>query len=171
MSGAPLAGPDPAHPPTVHPPTAVVSGYASLFGSLDDAGDLVMRGAFHRSLRERGPAGIRFLWQHDPARPIGVFEEMREDRTGLFVKGRLLTGTATGREAAVLIAAGALDGLSIGFRARSARRDPHTGIRRLHDIDLWEVSLVTFPLHPGARLAAPGPLAQPTLKHRSLRPS
>jgi HK97 family phage prohead protease len=57
----------------------------------------------------------------------------------------------------VLVAAGALDGLSIGFRTRSARRDPATGLRRIFDIDLWEVSLVTFPLHPGARIDVPGP--------------
>lgn len=134
-----------------------ISGYASLFGVPDDASDVVVRGAFRRSLNERGIQGIRMLWQHDPGRPIGIWDEAREDRLGLRITGRLLAGTAAGREAAVLVAAGALDGLSIGFRTRSARRDPATGLRRIFDIDLWEVSLVTFPLHPGARIDAPGP--------------
>ena len=136
---------------------ARVSGYASLFGTPDDALDLVLRGAFRRSIRERGAGGIRFLWQHDPARPIGVWESVREDARGLHLSGRLVTTTQAGRDAAALVGEGALDGLSIGFRTRSARRDPASGIRRIHDIDLWEVSLVTFPLHPLARLdARPG---------------
>jgi hypothetical protein len=132
-----------------------VAGYASLFATPDDARDLIVRGAFRRSLSERGPGGIRFLWQHDPARPIGVWDRVFEDARGLRVEGRLLTGTAAGADAVQLVAGGALDGLSIGFRTRSARRDPATGVRRVFDIDLWEVSLVTFPLHPGARLDAP----------------
>jgi hypothetical protein len=137
---------------------ARVSGYASLFGTPDDALDLVLRGAFRRSLKERGAGGIRFLWQHDPARPIGVWDAVREDARGLHLAGRLVTDTRAGRDAAALVREGALDGLSIGFRTRSARRDPASGIRRIHDIDLWEVSLVTFPLHPLARLdAPPGP--------------
>ncbi|MCC4246231.1 HK97 family phage prohead protease [Stappia indica] len=131
-----------------------ISGYASVFGAPDDALDMVMRGAFRRSLAERGAQGIRFLWQHDPARPIGVWESAREDAHGLYLSGRLVTDTRTGRDAAALVAAGALDGLSIGFRTRSARRDPQSGLRRIFDIDLWEVSLVTFPLHPMARLDA-----------------
>ena len=137
----------------------VISGYASLFGTADDARDLVIRGAFHRSLRERGAHGIRLLWQHDPARPIGVWEHVREDARGLRVRGRILTGTALGREVALLVSRRALDGLSIGFRTRSARKDARTGLRRVFDIDLWEVSLVTFPLHPMARIDAPGSAA------------
>ncbi|WP_349360074.1 HK97 family phage prohead protease [Stappia sp.] len=137
----------------------VIAGYASLFGVADDARDLVMRGAFRRSLKERGAEGIRLLWQHDPARPIGVWDALREDRRGLWVRGRILTSTALGRDAAQLVRNRALDGLSIGFRTRSARRDPRAGVRRVFDIDLWEVSLVTFPLHPDARIAAPGPAA------------
>lgn len=133
---------------------ARISGYASVFGIPDEAHDVVVRGAFRRSLKERGAAGIRMLWQHDPGKPIGIWDEAHEDRLGLRLAGRLLTATAAGREAALLVAAGALDGLSIGFRARSARRDPASGMRRIFDIDLWEVSLVTFPLHPAARLDA-----------------
>ena len=144
---------------------ARISGYASVFAIPDEAHDVVVRGAFRRSLKERGAAGIRMLWQHDPAKPIGVWDDVHEDRLGLRLAGRLLTATAAGREAALLVAAGALDGLSIGFRARSARRDPATGMRRIFDIDLWEVSLVTFPLHPAARLdASPAAISRTALR-------
>ncbi|MCA1241382.1 HK97 family phage prohead protease [Stappia stellulata] len=152
-----------ARPPLAGESVAV-SGYASLFATPDDARDLVVRGAFRRSLSERGASGIRFLWQHDPAKPIGVWDRAFEDARGLRVEGRLLTRTAAGAEAAHLLAGGALDGLSIGFRTRSARRDPTTGVRRVFDIDLWEVSLVTFPLHPGARLDVPGTAAVSPLR-------
>ncbi|SDT98937.1 HK97 family phage prohead protease [Stappia sp. ES.058] len=144
--------------------SVAVAGYASLFATPDHARDLVVRGAFRRSLAERGPRGIRFLWQHDPAKPIGVWERVFEDARGLRVEGRLLTQSAAGGEAALLLAGGALDGLSIGFRTRSARRDPQTGVRRVFDIDLWEVSLVTFPLHSGARLDVPGTAAVTPLR-------
>lgn len=132
-----------------------IRGYAALFGDTDTAGDLIEPGAFGASLRRRGTSGIRMLWQHDPARPIGVWTEIREDREGLYVEGRLALGTQAGREAAELVAAGALDGLSIGFRPRLARRGVGATRRRLVTIDLWEISLVTFPMHERARLIAP----------------
>ncbi|MBA5776360.1 HK97 family phage prohead protease [Stappia sp. F7233] len=133
-------------------PAFRIKGYASLFGIADEGGDTVMAGAFRRSLRQRSASGIRFLWQHDPARPIGVWEEMREDERGLFVRGSLIAGLPLADEARLLIRAGAVDGLSIGFRARNALRDPRSGTRRLYDIDLWEISLVTFPQQSFARL-------------------
>jgi len=139
-----------------------VSGYASLFGVRDQGGDVVERGAYARSLARRNAAGgrIRMLWQHDPAQPIGVWEEVREDAAGLWVKGCILTEVERGREAAALLAAGAIDGLSIGYRTVRAERDGKGG-RRLSELDLWEVSLVTFPMLPDARVAAksaPAPL-------------
>ncbi|UIJ70640.1 HK97 family phage prohead protease [Aurantimonas sp. HBX-1] len=134
---------------------AAIRGYAALFGDTDTAGDLIEPGAFGASLRHRGTAGIRMLWQHDPARPIGVWTAIREDREGLYVEGRLALSTQAGREAAELVAAGALDGLSIGFRPRLARRGVGATRRRLVTIDLWEISLVTFPMHERARLIAP----------------
>jgi len=131
---------------------ATIEGYASVFGERDGAGDRVMSGAFNKSLAARGPAGIAMLWQHDPETPIGRWELLKEDRVGLRVRGRLLTGLERGREAALLIAAGALTGLSIGFRARRALRSPTTRERVLQDIDLWEISLVTFPQAEHARI-------------------
>lgn len=128
------------------------AGYASVFHQPDGAGDVVLPGAFARSLARRGTAAVRMLWQHDRMQPIGIWEKAREDAHGLYVTGRLLTGVAAAREAAELISAGALDGLSIGFRALAAVKGAGGVRRHLTEIDLWEVSLVTFPEHPAARL-------------------
>ncbi|MBS9719883.1 HK97 family phage prohead protease [Tianweitania sp. BSSL-BM11] len=128
------------------------TGYASLFGAPDLGRDIVERGAFAKSLRARGASGVRMLFQHDPAQPIGVWTELREDERGLFVRGRLQTEVARGREILALMKAGALDGLSIGFRAVKARKEAATGFRRILEADLWEISVVTFPMLPGARI-------------------
>ncbi|MGD9862304.1 MAG: HK97 family phage prohead protease [Pseudodonghicola sp.] len=134
---------------------AEIAGYASLFDRADQGGDVVRRGAYAASLAALAAAGqrVKLLWQHDPAQPIGVWEELREDDRGLWVRGRLLQTTQAGREAAALVAAGAIDGLSIGYRTRRAERGPGGG-RLLTELELWEVSLVTFPMLPGARVAA-----------------
>ena len=125
----------------------MIEGYASLFGMTDQGGDAVAPGAFGASLARLAAKGdkVRMLWQHDPAQPIGIWEEIREDGRGLWVRGRLLPEVAQAREAAALIAAGAIDGLSIGYRTLRAERDAQ-GRRVLAELELWEVSLVTFPM-------------------------
>ena len=130
-----------------------IAGYASLFGVVDLGRDMVLPGAFAASLARRGAAGIRMLWQHDPAEPIGVWTSLAEDGTGLAVRGRLNMAVARARELDALVRQGAVDGLSIGFRVVAATTDRRSGVRRIARIDLWEVSLVTFPMLPGARLA------------------
>ncbi|MFV0409556.1 MAG: HK97 family phage prohead protease [Paracoccus sp. (in: a-proteobacteria)] len=132
---------------------AVIEGYASRFGLADQGGDVVVKGAFSASLARLAKRGdkVRMLWQHDPARPIGVWDEIREDDNGLWVKGRLLPDVALAREAEVLIDAGAIDGLSIGYRTIRAEKDGK-GRRLLREIELWEVSLVTFPMLPEAKI-------------------
>ncbi|KAB1072817.1 HK97 family phage prohead protease [Methylobacterium planeticum] len=130
------------------------TGYASLFGVPDLGRDVVVRGAFAGSLARRGPAGVRLLWQHDPAEPIGRWLALREDARGLLVEGRLNLAVQRAREVDALMREGGLDGLSIGFRTLSAAPD-RAGYRRLSAVDLWEISLVTFPLQPGARTAPP----------------
>ena len=134
-----------------------ISGYASLFGAVDTGGDVVQVGAYAVSLASIAAKGrsVKMLWQHDPAQPIGVWDEVREDGRGLWVKGRILTEVARGREAVALIGAGAIDGLSIGYRTVKARKDDKGG-RILAELELWEVSLVTFPMLPEARVAAKG---------------
>ncbi len=135
----------------------VVAGYASLFGKRDQGGDIVQAGAYSASLAALTKAGrqVKMLWQHDPTQPIGVWDEVREDKMGLWVKGRILTEVEKGREAAALLTAGAIDGLSIGYRTVRAERDGK-GQRILAELELWEVSLVTFPMLPEARVAAKG---------------
>lgn len=134
--------------------TGRFEGYASIFGVVDQGSDVIARGAFLRSLTERGAEEIKLLWQHDPAEPIGVLEEIREDERGLYVKGQLLMDVQRAREAHALMRAGALDGLSIGFHAVKSRLDDLTGVRKLEDLDLWEISLVTFPMQEMARISA-----------------
>ena len=128
-------------------------GYASLFNRMDLGRDVVLPGAFRDSLRRRGAAGVRMLFQHDPGAPIGVWEEIHEDARGLFVRGRIMVEVARGREVLSLMRAGAIDGLSIGFRTEQGVRSKRTGVRRLRRIDLWEVSVVTFPMLEGARVS------------------
>lgn len=128
------------------------SGYASLFGKVDLARDAVAPGAFARSLKRRRPEGVRMLYQHDPNQPIGRWTEIREDARGLFVRGRLTPGVARSREVLALMRSGALDGLSIGFRTVRATKDAGTGVRRILEADLWEISVVTFPMLPEARI-------------------
>ncbi len=127
-------------------------GYASLFNKEDLAGDVVAPGAFADSLRQRGIAGIKLLFQHDANQPIGVWTQLREDARGLYAHGRLMPEVTKAREVHALMRAGALDGLSIGFRTVKGRRDRAAGTRRLERIDLWEISVVTFPMQPDARV-------------------
>jgi HK97 family phage prohead protease len=133
----------------------VVQGYASLFGKTDQGGDIVQKGAYAASLKRLAArqGRVKMLWQHDPGQPIGVWDEVREDATGLWVKGRILPQVERGREVAALVQAGAIDGLSIGYRTVKAERDGK-GQRLLSELELWEVSLVTFPMLPEARVAA-----------------
>lgn len=136
---------------------SVIEGYASIFGKCDQGGDVVTNGAYAASLKRLGTEGrrVKMLWQHDPAQPIGVWDEVREDARGLYVKGRILIDVEKGREAATLIGAGVIDGLSIGYRTVRAAKDGK-GQRLLSELDLWEVSLVTFPMLPDARVGAKG---------------
>ena len=133
--------------------TGRVEGYASYFGEPDQSGDVVAPGAFRASLERLKAAGrrVKFLWQHDPARPIGVWHDVREDARGLRLNGTILADVKQGAEAMALMRAGAIDGLSIGYRVVRAEKNAATGGRRLIEIDLWEVSLVTFPMLPAAR--------------------
>ncbi|MFG1464251.1 HK97 family phage prohead protease [Xanthobacter sp. DSM 24535] len=135
-----------------------IAGYACRFEVIDLGRDIIERGAFAAGLALRGPGAVRMLYQHDPAAPIGVWTHIVEDARGLYVRGRLAGDVERAREVASLIRLGALDGLSIGFKAAAARTDPRTRVRRISRIDLWEISIVTFPMQPDARvIAAPGP--------------
>lgn len=130
-------------------------GYGSVFGVEDSYGDIVAPGAFKDSLAEHAEQGTlpALLWQHRSDQPIGVYEEMREDDRGLYVKGRLELETQGGKEAYALMKSGAINGLSIGFMAKKWEWDDDDGILTLLEIDLWEVSIVTFPANGQARVS------------------
>jgi HK97 family phage prohead protease len=132
----------------------VFEGYASKFGARDQGGDTVIQGAFKNSLRQRNHRAVKMLWQHDPSHPIGVWEAISEDATGLYVKGRLLTSVQKAKEVYELMKAGVIDGLSIGYRTIKAFRDDATGYRQLKEVDLQEISLVTFPMLTSAKITS-----------------
>ncbi len=130
------------------------AGYASVFNELDHHNEIVAPGAFRRSLAKwrrygRSPA---MLWMHDPTLPIGLWLSLKEDKNGLAVQGRLALRTQKGEEAYELLKLGALTGLSIGYRVVSSRIDAKRKARILTDLDLFEISLVTFPANEQARV-------------------
>jgi HK97 family phage prohead protease len=126
------------------------SGYGSVFGVVDSYKEVVAPGAFAESLAGRMPS---LLWQHRSGEPIGVYTTVKEDSVGLYVEGKLALKTARGAEAYELLKMGAVSGLSIGFISREDSYDKVSGIRTLKKLDLWEVSLVTFPANDSARVS------------------
>jgi hypothetical protein len=130
-----------------------IAGYASLFDVPDMGGDIVARGAFADSLARRPARDVRMLFQHDPKEPVGIWTTMVEDARGLYVEGRLTLDNSRARDLEALIRDRAIDGLSIGFKTVTGARNPRSGMRRLSKLDLWEISIVTFPMLPGARLS------------------
>ncbi|MEO1701454.1 MAG: HK97 family phage prohead protease [Pseudomonadota bacterium] len=128
------------------------SGYASVFDVVDLGEEQVAPGAFKDCLKAKGAKGIRMLFQHDPDAPIGHWTRVEEDRYGLAVSGVIDTNIEKGREVLSMLRTGALDGLSIGFKAVETNADPHSGVRRIIKADLWEISIVTFPMLPQARV-------------------
>lgn len=131
-----------------------VEGYGSVFDVQDSYADVIEKGAFAKSISTHKSAKSMpaMLWQHDSSQPIGVWTSMSEDDNGLRISGRLAMDTVKGKEAHALLKMGALNGLSIGFMTKQFRYDQETEIRTLTEVDLWEVSLVTFPANTQARV-------------------
>jgi HK97 family phage prohead protease len=146
-----------------------VCGYASVFGHVDAQREVVAPGAFTRSLRQwkgqsRQPA---MLWMHDAGKPVGIWESLREDASGLAVEGRLAVRTQDGADAYELLKMGAVTGLSIGYRTVQSKLDSKSRVRTLTEVDLFEVSLVTFPANDQARIRAvktPFPIADDEIR-------
>ncbi len=136
-------------------------GYASVFGVPDMARDVVMPGAFQQSLAGQRAGSVKLLWQHDPSQPVGIWSRLGEDSRGLFCQGQLNLDVQRGRELYALMRQGAINGLSIGFKTVKARKDSSGG-RQLLAVDLWEISLVTFPLLPLARVSGVKTLVPPS---------
>lgn len=135
---------------------ARIEGYASIFNAADMNGDVVTPGAFRKALAKKSPAGVRMLYQHDVASPIGRWTHFREDGRGLWAVGEIVLATQRARETHALAQEGALDGLSIGFQTVKAARTEGRAGRFIMEADLWEVSIVTFPMAPGARIVRVG---------------
>lgn len=131
----------------------VFSGYASIFNVVDSHYDAVMPGAFSHTLQQQKEGGsIKLLWQHRADEPIGVFRKVREDARGLYVEAQLSLEVQRAREAYSLLKSGAIEGMSIGYNALDYTIDETTGIRQLIQVDLWEISLVTFPANQDAQV-------------------
>ncbi len=119
------------------------SGYASVFDVIDSHNDVVVNGAFKRTLKNR--SDVKLLWQHRMDEPIGVINHLQEDDNGLYIEGKLLLDIQRAKESYSLLKSGAINGLSIGYSVVDYDIDSQSGSRVLKDVDLWEVSLVTFP--------------------------
>ena len=129
------------------------TGYGSIFGNEDQGMDIMQQGAFTKSLKNRPAGKVKMLYQHKTDEPIGIFHDIYEDDKGLYVKGQLAMGTQRGKEAYELLKMGALDGMSIGFRAdpdKQGYNENKRGVRTLKEVDLMEISLVTFPMNESA---------------------
>jgi len=145
--------------------TGAIAGYGSIFGNVDQGGDIVVKGAFGKSLMER--PNVKMLWGHDAfSPPIGVWEDVSEDNTGLKMSGRLFMETERGREAHTALKAGAIDGLSIGYQTVSAK-DTKAG-RELRELKLFEVSVVNFPMNEAAAVETVKSFANPAEQKRIL---
>ncbi|MER9396723.1 HK97 family phage prohead protease [Mesorhizobium sp. M0615] len=134
----------------------VIDGYGSVFGVRDQHGDVVLPGAFTKSIQQHAAFGTRpvMLWQHDIDRPIGVWDSYVEDSRGLKMSGRLNMDVQAGRETFALLKQGAIGGLSIGYRVGlgGAEIDTKTGVRRLKELALHEVSVTAFPSNRSATI-------------------
>lgn len=147
------------------------TGYASIFGEHDYHDDIVVPGAFQKSLsvHKEKNRKIPMLWQHNSREPIGVYPVMVEDEKGLYVEGELNMKVQRAVEAHALMDQGALTGLSIGYTTERSEWDEKTGIRRLIECNLFEVSPVTFPAGDSARVVAVKDLETVTDVERALR--
>lgn len=128
-------------------------GYASTFGNVDQGYDVVMPGAFDKSLLLRPAPQVKMLWQHDATKPIGVWSDLSPDDRGLYAKGKILTNLQQGAECYQMMKAGIIDSMSIGYRTMEADYTQN-GVRQLKELGLYEVSMVTFPMNEQATVTA-----------------
>lgn len=134
----------------------VFEGYASTFGNRDLGGDIVEPGAFRKSIKARGSRGVKMFLEHDKSKRIGVWTDIKEDESGLFVKGSLFMEKQIGRETYVDLKHGALDKMSIGYRVSpgNSEYDGRRRARLLKEVDLIEISLVPEAMNESAVVTA-----------------
>lgn len=129
-------------------PNGFFEGYASTFGNVDRGNDIAVKGCFAKTIKTKGAAGVAMLWSHDTRAPIGVWHHFEEDEKGLYCKGQVEPSAAPdGIPVYKLMRMGGIKGLSIGYKAVNADRDEVKGIRMLKEVELFEVSPVTFPMN------------------------
>lgn len=137
--------------------TGLIEGYAAIFGERDRGGDIIMPRAFAKSLRERKSSRIPMLFGHvQQHMPVGVWETMIEDTKGLRVKGRLILESENARQLHAVMKARAEIGISIGYKTINADYVEQDGemTRKLVEVDLYEISLVTIPMQDNARVVS-----------------
>ena len=129
-------------------------GYASIFNNKDLGNDVIKQGAFSKSIYSKKPRQIKLLYQHKTDEPIGVIDSLEEDKKGLKIKGRLAMGTQKGKEVYELMKMGALDSMSIGYKLspEDYKYSEKLKKRTINNLDLMEVSMVTFPMNPRAKI-------------------
>jgi len=129
-------------------------GYASVFNNKDLGNDVIKQGSFSNTIKSKKPKQIKLLYQHKTDEPIGVIDSLVEDTRGLKIKGRLAMGTQKGREVFELMKMGALDSMSIGYRLSQDdyKYSDKLKKRTISNLDLMEVSMVTFPMNPKAKV-------------------
>ena len=151
----------------------IFEGYASVFGVQDSDGDVIVKGAFRKSIERFQSKGKmpKMLWQHNPSIIVGKYLELREDDYGLFVKGALILEVEKGREAYALMKAGELDAMSVGFNIDAAGAGVNGRGRVIEDVDLWEISLVTWGANPDALITSIKSISTPRDFERFLRDS
>ncbi|WP_339045641.1 HK97 family phage prohead protease [Candidatus Mesenet endosymbiont of Agriotes lineatus] len=129
----------------------IFSGYASVFNIVDEQDDVILPGAFTETILKKA-GRIKLLWQHQHDEPIGNILEINENKVGLYIVANLLLDLQKAREAYVMLKSGTIDSLSIGYVPLQYDVDQKTGVRALNKVDLWEVSLVTFPANSHSRV-------------------
>lgn len=158
--------------------TGEFEGYASVFDVIDSYGDIVVRGAFQKTLEAWKQKNDlpSVLWQHKMSEPIGPFLEMREDEHGLFVRGRLLINDdPLAKRAHAHMKAGSVKGMSIGYMLNDWEYDSEKSVFILKEIDLWEVSIVTMPANSEAKISEVksqlqnGDIPPPSVVEKALR--
>lgn len=150
-----------------------ISGYGAVFGNVDSGGDIIMPDAFNGCISRSREKGYKpkMLWQHDPGQPIGVWDTMKADDRGLFMQGRVVADVTKGREAIALMKAKAIDGLSIGYKTTDYEYEKNDMgmVRKIKEADVWETSIVTFPMNTEARVTDVKQLQSPRDVEQLLR--
>lgn len=134
-----------------------IEGYGAIFGNVDKYNDIIEQGAFRNNLLEKSANEVKMLWQHNSREPIGVWDEIREDSKGLYCKGHILIDTTKGSDVYKMLKGGAISGLSIGYNVvKSSKEEIENSedIRKLKEVELWEISIVTFPANVLANITS-----------------